>query len=441
MSMTRHRGSLDPVVMMLAAVALAVVLTWVVPSGMYNRIADGTAVAGSYHVIPKIRASALDIFLSLPQGMARSGPLIFMIMFLGGLFGLFRESGALQAVIERVVQKCGGRTAIIAPVLMVAVSAGSTFLGLASEYLLIIPLALALAATLGRPALFGFALVTVSSKIGYLASATNPVILVIAQRIAGVPLFSGAAVRLGLWFGFLALGILWVLFRDRGNRSQVPIAAEGRLGRRRGIIVALMALAVAVMVLGSSRLNWREPQYGAFYAALAVVIGITAGFSPARTARAFVEGMKSMVLAALVVGMASAVEVVLTEAKVLDSVVYGLAQVTAGMPRVAVAELLVMVEMVLTLLIPSSSAKAAVSLPILVPIARMAGLSGQATVLAFLMGNGLVNMISPTSSMLLAYLGVAELPYTAWFRFVFPLFLVLTVLAFGAVALAVLAGY
>jgi uncharacterized ion transporter superfamily protein YfcC len=438
---SRPHGPLDPVIMMLGALALAIGLTWVVPAGVYARGPDGSAVPGSYHRVADLPASPADLFVSLPLGMEKSAALIFMIMFLGGMFGVLRASGAMEAAIERTVQASGGRVRLVAPLLMIAISAGSTFLGLASEYLLIIPIALALSARLGRSPLFGFALVAVSSKIGYIASVTNPVVLMIAQPIAGVPAFSGLAWRLILWIVFLALGIAMVLWSDRSEPHTAKVAGDAHLGTRQSVIILLVGAAIALLVVGSARFHWHEVQFGAFYALLAVGIGAAANFPPRQIAAAFVDGMKSMVLAALLVGMAGSIEVVLVEAKVLDSVVHGLAGLTQGLPRVLVGEGLVAVEMVLTLLIPSASAKAAVSMPILVPIARLAGISGQTTVFAYLIGNGLVNMISPTSSMLLAYLATAHLPFSTWFRFVLPLFIVLALLGFAAVALAVRVGY
>jgi uncharacterized ion transporter superfamily protein YfcC len=256
-----------------------------------------------------------------------------------------------------------------------------------------------------------------------------------------VPAFSGLVGRLFLWLLFLGLGIAALLWTDRREAQTFPSGVGIRMDFRKTLIVVIVGAAVVLMVVGSSALHWHEPQFGAFYVLLAVVIGAIAGFSPRRIAGAFVEGMKSMVLACLVVGMAGAIEVVLVEARVLDSVVHGLAGMTEGLPRVLVGEGLVGVEMVLTLLIPSSSAKAAVSMPILVPIARLAGISGQTTVLAYLIGNGLVNMISPTSSMLLAYLATAQLPFSTWFRFILPLFALLAVLGFVAIAIAVQTGY
>lgn len=151
--------------------------------------------------------------------------------------------------------------------------------------------------------------------------------------------------------------------------------------------------------------------------------------------------MKSMMLAGLLVGMAKAVEIILMEGQILDTIVNALAHAAQGLPPVLVGFALVFIELILGLLIPSGSAKAALSMPILVPIGQMAGVSGQTTVLAYLMGNGLVNMVAPTSGMLLAYLATAGISYGRWLRFVLPLMFILFGVALASVALAVLLGY
>jgi uncharacterized ion transporter superfamily protein YfcC len=444
--------------MMVGALALAIALTWIIPSGAYQRLPDGSAVPGTYHAIAKVRsvaallpvksteraavpASPVALFTALPIGMGRQAGLIFMIMFLGGMFGVLRSSGALEAAIERMVALSGGRAAVVAPCLMIAISAGSSFLGLISEYLLIIPIVLALSQRLGRGVLFGFAIVTVAAKIGYLGSVTNPVILMVAQPIAGVPVFSGLSLRLLIWVGFLLLGIGLVVREGRAELHAVVPGPATALSPRHLAIVGLVCASVALIIYGSAEWHWRDGQFAAFYLVLAVAVGVAGGMSAGHIAHALVEGMKSMVLAGFLVGMAGAVEVVLTEGRILDTIVHGLASMAEGLPRVLVGAALVLIEMVLTFLIPSGSAKAALSMPILVPIARLAGISGQTTVLAFLLGNGLVNMISPTSGMLLAYLATAQLPFSTWFRFILPLFGLLTVLAFGVIALAVHIGY
>ncbi len=449
--------TLDPVLMMLAALAVAVLMTWLIPSGVFQRTAKGLVKPGTYSVVPKstapsallphepakgvtVPASPVAIVTSIPNGMVKAASLIFMITALGGMFGVLRATGTLEVAIDRLVAVTGGKVAILTVVLMVAISAGSSFLGLISEYLLIIPIFLALAKRLGLAPMFGFAVVTVAAKIGYIASVSNPVILMVAQPIAGVPVFSGVAFRLALWIVFLAVGIYYVLRLARQPVEVAPASAVQRqpLAGRHRAVVALLVASVALLIYGASEREWHDYEFAAYYLFMAAVIAAVAGLSPVRAVHALVDGMKSMVLAGLLVGMAKAVEVILQDALILDTIVNVLASWASHLPRVLVGIALVMIEMFLGLLIPSGSAKAAVSMPILVPIAQISGVGGQAAVLAYLLGNGLINMFAPTSGMLLAYLATAEISYGRWFRFVLPLFLWLTALAFVAVAVAVL---
>ncbi len=223
-----------PVVMMILIIIAAVVLSWLIPSGVFERAPNGHVLPGTYHAIPKsyslqallwphrstpaqaYPADLAALVSAIPAGMTAAAGLIFMIMFLGGMFGVLRASGALDAGIERLVALTGGNVYVLAPVLMIVLSAGSTFLGLISEYLVLIPMALVLAEKLRLGPLFAVALIAIPAKIGYLASVTNPLPLVIAQPIVGVPVFSGLGFRLVLWVVFLALGISYLLVLSLG---------------------------------------------------------------------------------------------------------------------------------------------------------------------------------------------------------------------------------
>ena len=456
----RHRGSIDPVLMMFTVIAIAIVLTWIVPSGAFNREAGGRVVPGSYHFITKdispanlfiqkkssatsaAPAAVTTIFTSIAEGMKRASGLIFMIMFLGGMFGVLRATGALDRAIDLLVARASGHVQILVPVIMLALSAGSAFLGLISEYLLVIPIMLALSKRLGLTALFGLAVVAVPAKIGYLTSVANPVALVVAQPLLGLPIFSGLWLRLAMWIGFLAIGMIYVLRRvsARGANAEALQQARELNGRETSIMIAL-GLAVAIIVFGSTELGWKDVEFAAFYIVLGAVIALIAGMNMTAAAGAMVDGMKSMVLAALLVGMAAGIDIILRDGKVLDSIINGLAGLVHGQPPVIVAEAMVGIEMVMTVLIPSTSAKAALSMPILGPIAGLSGVTPQTTVLAFLCGNGLINMVSPTSGMLLAYCATAGVPFTQWFRFAVPLVAILAVLCLASVAIAVAVGY
>lgn len=455
----RH-GGLDPVMMMLAAMLLAIALTWVIPSGSHRRVSDkdnAPVIAGTYKRLPKPigldallphapvkgvaqPVSPVALATAIPEGLKRSAPLIFMILTLGGMFGILRASGALDAGIQRLIGISRGDIRILVPVLMLGFSAGSTFLGMISEYLLLIPVMIALADRLGRSRMFGFAIVTLAAKIGYLASVTSPVALLIAQPIVGVAPFSGLMFRLAIWVSFLAIAMLVVLRAGRVTHEPAPLVVAP-LAPRQIAILTIAALTIAALVYGSIALGWDDGEFSALFVTAAAAMAVAARMKPAAAVDLFVAGMKTMVLAALLVGMGRAIEVILREGQILDTIIEAVSLQVRGLAPVFVAPIVMGVEMLLTLLIPSTSAKAALSLPILGPIAASAGVSGQTTVLAFLLGNGLVNMLAPTSGMLLAYLAAAGVSYGAWFRFAWRIFALFTLLSVAAMMLAVAIGY
>lgn len=458
---TARRGRrLDPVLMMFAAIALAIALTWLLPSGEHRRLGDkedAPVVAGSYRSLPKDRSLAMllphaprktvaqpvspvAIVTAIPEGLKRSASLIVMILMLGGMFGVFRATGALDAAIARLIDATRGNALILVPALMIAFSAGSTFLGIISEYLLLIPVIVAMAERIGRTRLFGFAIVTLAAKIGYLASVTSPVALLIAQPIAGVPVFSGSGFRMGVWLLFLGIAIAFLLREPKVAVPQESSAADALTARQTGVLLVAAAV-MALLVAGSLGLGWDDSAFAALFIAGAGAMALVGGMRPSDATASFVSGMKLLMLAALLVGMGRAVEIVLREGQILDTIIEAVSSGIHGLAPVFVAPIVMLVEMVLTLLVPSTSAKAALSLPILVPIAASAGVSGQTTVLAFLLGNGLVNMIAPTSGMLLAFLAAADIGYARWLRYVAPLFVLLTALSVAATMIAVAIGY
>jgi len=449
-------------VMMLLIITAAVALTWAIPSGEYERTASGTVEPGTYRRVPKEYsveavlgrgeaaagaarpASPVAIVSTIPAGMQAAASLIFMILFIGGMFGVLQATGAVDAGIERLIARTSGNAFLLVPVLMLAIACGSTFLGLISEYLVIIPIVVLLAERLGLDNLVGLAIVTIAAKIGYMTSVTNPLPLLIAQPIVGVPVFSGAGFRLVTFVIWLSVGILFLVrhIRRTGYRpAAVATNDAAPLSRRHVAILAALAGAILVMLWGAREAGWGNLEMGGFYIGLALVIALIGGLPSRRTATAFLDGMKAMVLAGVLVGLARAVEIVLRDGLILDTIIATLTRAAEGHHPVVVAQLMVGIQMLLDVLIPSTSGQAAVTMPILGPIAHLASVSPNTSVSAFIFGNGLTNTITPTSGMLLAYLATAKVAYGEWLRFVLPLVGALAALSLAAVAVAVLIGY
>jgi uncharacterized ion transporter superfamily protein YfcC len=450
----------SPVIILLGIVLLATLLTYIIDSGSFERV-DGKVVPGSYETIDKDRSltnlvrlkpagetarpvSLIETFLAIPKGFQRLSGLIFMVLLIGGLFGILEESGAITASIDRLLGSVRGNVNLLVPVLMTVFAMGSTFLGLASEYLMIIPLIVVMANRIGLSNLVGLAIVTVAVKVGYLASVTNPVPLSIAQPLVGVPVFSGAGLRFAFFLVYLVVGIAFVLMmirREGYSASNVEFDHHLRLGGRHTAVLLTLLVGVAGLVAGSNRWHWHHLELSAYYIFLSVLISIVSGLGATRAANAFVAGMKKILMACMLIGVAAAVAVVLESGQILDSIVHGLTSIIGESHAAIAAGGIFVSQLLLDFLIPSTSGQAAVSMPIIGPIGQVTGVSPQTTVLAFLFGNGITNMLTPTSGTLLAYLASANVGWPQWARFIAPLWAIFILLAMAMLFVAVLIGY
>lgn len=459
-SSIRKKTHTSPVIILLGIVFLACGLTYVIDSGQFQR-ENGVVVAGTYQTIEKSHSPAnlfrlesadtqaapvsiIETFLSIPKGFQKLSGLIFMVLVIGGLFGILEESGAITASIDRLLAAVRGNVFVLVPVLMTVFALGSTFLGLASEYLMIIPLIVAMANRIGLSNIIGLAIVTVAVKVGYLASVTNPVPLSIAQPLVGLQVFSGAGLRFVFFLIFLVFGIGFVLLmirREGYSSDVVEIDHAGQLSNRHVIVLLTLLAGVVGLVVGSNQWHWHHNELSAFYIFLCVVLAVVAGLGATQAANAFVTGMKKILMACMLIGVAAAVAIVLEAGMVLDSIVHGLTGIIGDAHPAVAATGIFFSQLMLDFLIPSTSGQAAVSMPIIGPIGQVTGVSPQVTVLGFLFGNGITNMLTPTSGTLLAYLATANVGWPQWARFMLPLWGLFIVLAILMLTFAVLTGY
>lgn len=457
------RKPINPAIILLSIVLLAVAFTYVVNSGTFQR-QNALVVPGSYQVLEKSHSltqlfsieprkatdsvarpvSLVEGFMAIPQGIEKRAALIFMVLFIGGMFGVLNKAGVIDAGLERLLGMTRGNIYVLVPMLMLVFSAGSTFMGLAKEFILIVPLMVAMANRLGLPNLIGLAIVCISVKIGYLASITNPVALSVAQPMVGLPIFSGMSMRIAAYALFLSVGIAFVLWsiHKQGFDASAKISFEHKpLPMRHFLNLVVLGCGIAFMVFASTRWQWKYHELSAFYLALSIAFAGIAGLGASATASAFVDGMKKVLIAGVLIGLATAVEIILTTGQVLDTIVNGLASVVSDHGPVVSAYAMFFSQLGLDVLIPSTSGQAAVTMPIFGPLGQLSGVSPQTTVYAFLLGNGLTNMITPTSSGLLVLLATAQVGWGQWARYILPLFLIYMVLAMMLLAIAVTTGY
>jgi len=456
-------ANVSPIVVLLGILLLATGLTYVVESGRYER--DGRLVVpGTYQTLDKDRSplnlfrltaaeagdvarpvSLVETTAAIPAGLERMAGLIFMVLIIGGMFGIVTHTGAIDAGLEKLLASARGNVYVLVPALMVVFASGSSFMGLASEYLLIIPVMVAMAGRLGLSPIIGLAIVTVPVKAGYLSSVTNPIPLSIAQPLVGLPVFSGAGLRLVFLLAFLVVGIAFVLVMIRreglGAAAEPPVFDHRRLSGRHTLVLTVLSAGIAFLVVASSSRGWENEQLSAYYIALGMAVAAAGGLGPSEAAEAFVRGMKKILMASMLIGVASAVAIVLERGLILDSIVHSLTALIGSGGAFVSATGMFVAQLLLDFLIPSTSGQAAVSMPIMGPLGQLTGVSAQMTVTAFLFGNGITNLLTPTSGTLLAYLATAEVGWTDWARFVFRLWLIYILLAVVLLGIAIGMGF
>jgi uncharacterized ion transporter superfamily protein YfcC len=464
-------------------VALAALSTYVVPSGRYERVKRSIegrertlVVPGTYAAIPKAvtlegmllappdptaspaRPVSFTGFLSaIPRGMVESADIIFFIFIIGGAFGIVQRTGTIHAGVGWLIDRLGHSGPLLTAVVMLALAAGGSTLGMGEEFIPLVPVFLLISARLGYDRLYGVAIVILGATVGFGAATTNPFTVNVAQGIAELPLNSGLPLRLAFFALAVPLGIVHVLRYGRrlardpaaslvraepepGVGSAAPAGRPRFDGRHLAILGVTIAIFAAVLWGVQFRGWWMTDMAGGFLF-MGIAAAAIARLSLPDAAAGFVRGMEEMVVAALVVGFARGVTVVLGDGQILDTLIHSAATTLGHWPPAASAGGMLLFQTTLNVLIPSGSGQATVTMPVMAPLADVLGLTRQTAVLAFQFGDGLSNIVIPTSGTLMAMLALARVPFATWLRFVLPLLMQLMALAAIFMLFAVATGY
>ncbi len=489
-------------VIIFAVVVLCAVLTYLIPVGSFQTEDVTYMVGGSEKtrtvIVPDSFAYELDeagnkVCRGIPlfgtedfggQGMLNyvfegltSGDktgsavgIVAFILVIGGAFGIVMRTGAVDAGIHAMIRRTKGREIVLIPVLFTLFSLGGAVFGMGEEAIpfamVIVPLTIAM----GYDAVVAVCVTYCATQIGFGTSWMNPFGLAIAQGIAGVPVMSGAGFRIVMWVVFTAVGILFTMVyarkikknplasvayeSDAYYRDQMSQGSEEEKPFTFGqALVLLVVLATIVWtVWGVVVKGYYIPEIASQFFVMGLAAGIIGcvfhlnGMTASDVASSFQSGAADLVGAALVVGMAKGIVIVLggTEAttpSVMNTILYMLGNLLNGVPGVLAAWLMYVFQSLFNFVVVSGSGQAALTMPIMAPLADLAGISRQVAVLAYQLGDGLTNLIVPTSGCLLGVLGVARLEWGKWAKFQIKMQGVLFVLSTIFVVVAVMIGF
>ena len=438
-----------PLTLLTCCVLLAAALSHVLPAGRYDRKDDpatgrSVVVAGTYHAVPRTPVGFFQTLVAIPKGLIDAASVIFFVFLVGGAFTVVDQTGALRQAVGALVRRLGTNDRVVIPVVSLLFAAGGALENMQEEIIALVPVLLLLCRRMGLTPLTAVAMSLGSAAVGAAFSPIDPFQVGIAQKLAGLPLLSGAAFRVVFLAIALAVWIFGTIRHASRTRGPVPAdagpGAHGALDARRMAVLALVIAAFVVFVIGVMRLDWDFDQMAALFLLMGVLAGIIGGLGVGGTADSFVEGFKSMAFAAMLIGFARAVFIVLDHGQIIDTIVHACVTPLATLPVSLAALGMMALHTVIHVPVPSVSGQAVLTMPVLVPVSDLLGLSRQVTVLAYQFGAGLCELLTPTNGALMAILVAARVRFDEWLKFAVPLYLALVGLGAVAVISAIASG-
>jgi uncharacterized ion transporter superfamily protein YfcC len=440
-----------PLTLLVACILIAAALTWALPAGEYQRREDpatgrSVVVPGTYAPVEATPVGPFQALVGIPRGMIEAASVIFYVFLVGAGFAVVERTGALTRLVNSLVTALSGRGLLVIPVAGLAFATGGVLVQMQEELIAFVPVLLLLTSRLGFSPLTAVAMSLGASAVGASFSFINPFQVGIAQKVAELGPLSGWQFRVAFMIPALAIWIAGTMLHAHRTRVATgpPPDTTGPVGptagwRHAAVLVTVVASFVA-FVIGVLEYHWDFDQLSAVFFLMGVVAGLLGGLRVSGTAEAFAEGLKSMAFAALLIGFARGIYVVLDEGKVVDTVVHGLFTPIADLPVAVSALAMMAAQTLIHIPVPSTSGQAVLTLPLLVPLSDLIGLSRQVTVLAYQYGAGLCELITPTNGALMAMLAASGVRFEEWLKFAGVLFGVLLVLGALAIGVGVVAG-
>lgn len=431
-------------VILFSLIIIMSILTHVIPAGEYDRevTEEGQTVVidGTYHEVESNPTGFFGIFQAVHRGMEDGAGIIFFILIVGGAFGILNATKAIEAGLSTVSQKMSGKELFIIPVVMALFALGGATFGMAEETIPMILIMVPLALKLGFDSMVGTAMVLVGVYAGFTAAFLNPFTVGVAQGIAGVPIFSGIGFRLIAWVIFVLISVAYVMIYANKVKKKPEIsvmyevdqqrnideddqAKQQSLTSRQSAIIVVLLVTVVGLAVGVTVFDWYITEIAGLFLVMGIIVGLIGKLRINEIAESFVKGSEELIVGALVVGFAYGILVVLQDSNTIDTILYAISGVVSQLPTSLTAIGMYVTQNLLNFIVPSGSGQAALTMPIMTPLADLTGVSRQTAVFAFQLGDGITNILTPTGSVLMASLALARIPWVKWVKWAIPLIL------------------
>ncbi len=436
-------------------IVLVALATWIVPTGQYQYV-DGVPLSGSYHAVDANPQGFGDAVLAPLRGFFDAVDVELFILMVGGFLGVVMETGAINNGVAAVVRKMQGREQWMIPILMILFGIGGTTFGMWEETMAFFPILLTVFLAAGYDALVGISVILLGAGAGVLCSTVNPFATGIASGFAGISLGEGMVLRVVMLVVYEAAAI-WFVMRyaarvkadpakslmanNHWDSPDIPDMEEAQpLTGKQKMILVLFALVFLIMIysvipfadIGITvlpTLGWGFPELGALFLVGGIVAGIAYGMGEAKVAERFTLGAADLLGVAFIIGLSRGITTIMNDGLITDTVLFGGEKLLSGTNSISFILLIFLLYLPVSVLVPSTSGLATLTIPLAVPMGNFAGVDSDLIITAFQSASGIINLITPTSAVVMGALAIARVPYDRWLKYVWKLVLLFIVLS------------
>ena len=449
-------------VLLLYIIIFAAILTYMLPAGVYDTYNDTVTgktlvLPETFHFIENTPVNFFNAIMSITKGLKKGASIIFSIFLISGAFKIVNETGAIEIAVDSLAQKLKDKIILLIPVIMILMSILGYFSIVINQTIVFIPIGLLIARKLKMDPIVGLSMMYLATYSGFIGSGACPFTIVVAQNIAGVPILSGIVFRTIVFIFLLSSSIIYLM---RYAKKVLDDPSQSALGTsdydwavdlsenpiteftgRHKLVLFFVFLVLGIYIYGALKFQWSIEHLNTLMIILGIISGIIGKMSPDEMGKSFVEGCRMAVFSAILIGFATAISVVLSEGNIIYTIIHYASIPLTKVSTVVSAVLMFFLNLGFNFFVPSGSGQAAVVMPILAPLSDVIGLSKQVTISAYKYGDGISNLIIPTSGTLMGFIGIAKVPYEKWLKFIMPLIGIWTLIATTAVIIGVLIGY
>jgi len=439
--------------MIYSIVIVMAIMTWIVPGGEYQReVKDGRTlvVAESFTYIEN-QPQGIDAILLAPiRGFIEAAQIIVFLFVIGGAFNIIQTTGAITASVQKMAFFFSSKEHLqkfFIPVTMFLFSLGGTLFGMCEETMPFVLIFIPLSLSLGYDSIVGTAIPFLGAAAGFAGAIFNPFTVGIAQGIAELPLYSGMEYRIVVWILstiFMTVFVMryaakvkakpktspvYEIDQERKHSLHLDNKSEVSITMNHKLVLVAFAVAIIILVFGVLKYRWYINEIAALFLGLGIVSGFLGRLSLTEITDSFKAGAKDMMGVALIIACAKAILVVANDGKILDVMLYNLASVITHFHKIIAAQAMFVTQGIINFFVHSGSGQAALTMPVMAPLADVIGISRQIAVLAFVFGEGWINPILPTSGVTMGVLGLAGISWEKWAKWMLPIQIFFFILA------------